>query len=298
MAASAPIQTQEGTAQEEFEALAAKVDKAIAAVETLGPEAQAKAKGLQIAIEEFHKAGLVKIVQGLKADPRGLELLMELAAEPAVYALFAMHGLIKIRADLNMRVNRVIDSANPYIESHGGHVELAYIEDNIVYVRMDGACNGCSQTATTLRNLVEERMRESVPEIVKVEVVPHEPTRDSAAEPAHLVQIAPAEAANGWVQGPRTSELHDAKPLRWDIGEISVLLIRFDGRLQAFRNTCAHQGLPLDGGVIDVEARTITCPWHGFRFDCQSGECLTAPQAQLETFPVRIKDGYAWVRPL
>jgi nitrite reductase/ring-hydroxylating ferredoxin subunit len=159
---------------------------------------------------------------------------------------------------------------------------------------MDGTCNGCSQTATTLRNLVEERMRESVPEIVKVEVVPNEPS----PEPEPLVQIAAAEAANGWVQGPKTTELQDAKPFRWDIGEISVLLIRFDGRLQAFRNTCAHQGLPLDGGSIDVEARTITCPWHGFRFDCQTGECLTAPQAQLVTFPVRIKDGHAWVRPL
>jgi nitrite reductase/ring-hydroxylating ferredoxin subunit/Fe-S cluster biogenesis protein NfuA len=297
MAASA-LGVREGIAQDEFEALAAKVDKAIAAVETLGSEAQAKAKALQAAIEEFHKAGLIKIVQGLKADPRGLELLMELAAEPAVYALFAMHGLIKSRADLNARVSQVIDAAKPYIESHGGHVELAYIEDNIVYVRMDGACNGCSQTATTLRNLVEERMRESVPEIVKVEVAPNEPTHEAAPELAQLVQIAPAEAANGWVQGPKTSELHDAKPFRWDIGEISVLLIRFDGRLQAFHNTCAHQGLPLDGGVIDVEARTITCPWHGFRFDCQSGECLTAPQAQLETFPVRVKDGYAWVRPV
>lgn len=293
MPASAAVAPLEKT-QEEFELLADKVDKAIAAVETLGPEPHAKAKALQAAIEAFHKAGLTRIVKRLKADSRGLELLMELAAEPAVYALFAMHGLIRTQADLATRVGRVIDAAKPYIESHGGHVELASIEDNVVYVRMDGACNGCSQTATTLRNLVEESMRENVPEIVKVEVVPNEPS----PEAVQLVQIVPAEAANGWVQGPKTSELHDAKPFRWDMGDTSVLLIRFDGRLQAFRNACAHQGLPLDGGVIDVEARTITCPWHGFRFDCQSGECLTAPQAQLETFPVRIQDGYAWVRPL
>ena len=298
MAASAPT-----VAQDEFEILAERVDKAIAAIESLNPEAQAKARALKSAIEEFHKAGLTRIVQGLKADPRGYELLFELMSEPAVYALFSMHGLIRTRADLATRVSQVIDMARPYIESHGGHVELASIEDNIVYVRMDGACNGCSQTAVTLRNTVEEAMREHVPEITKVEVVPNEPS----PEPLQLVQIATAppedrdgaeaHKANGWLRGPATSELQEARPFRWDFGETSVLLIRFDGRLQAFRNACAHQGLPLDGGIMDREAGTITCPWHGFRFDCQTGECLTAPQAQLETFPVRIKDGYAWVRP-
>jgi nitrite reductase/ring-hydroxylating ferredoxin subunit/Fe-S cluster biogenesis protein NfuA len=297
MAASAPTMT-----PDDFEYLAEKVDKAISAIESLSPEAQVKARALKTAIEEFHKAGLTRIAQGLKADSRGYELLLELMSEPAVYALFAMHGLIRTRADLATRVSRVIDMAKPYIESHGGHVELVSIEDNVVYVRMDGSCNGCSQTAVTLRNTVEEALREHVPEILKVEVVPNEPS----PEPSQLVQIVTApldgdgadpQNANGWLKGPATSELHDAKPFRWDFGEASVLLIRFDGRLQAFRNACAHQGLPLDGGFIDREARTITCPWHGFRFDCQSGECLTAPQAQLETFPVRIKDGYAWVRP-
>jgi len=279
---------------DEFELLAQRVDKAIAAIETLNPEAQAKANALRTAIEEFHKAGLVKIIQGLKSDARGHELLLELTAEPAVYALFSMHGLI--RADLHTRVTRVIDMARPYIQSHGGEVELAYIEDNIAWVRMQGACNGCSQTAVTLRNSVEEALREHVPEIVKVEVVPNEP-----AQAPELVQISVGSADlddHGWMKGPPTSELVEATPFRWEIGESSVLLLRFDGRLQAFRNACAHQGLPLDGGIVDIEARTITCPWHGFRFDCQTGECLTAPQAQLETLPVRIKDGYAWVRPL
>jgi nitrite reductase/ring-hydroxylating ferredoxin subunit/Fe-S cluster biogenesis protein NfuA len=306
MAASIPA-----LVAEDFELLAERVDKAIAAVETLSPDAQVKARALRQAIEEFHKAGLIKIVQGLKSDQRGYELLLELTAEPAVYAIFSMHGLI--RADLHTRVSRVIDMARPYIQSHGGEVELAYIEDNVAWVRMDGACNGCSQTAATLRNTVEEALREQVPEIIQVEVVPNEPAKGLDLEAANghapqLVQIMTgplhgagghdAEENHGWVKGPATSELEDARPFRWDMGETSVLLLRFDGRLQAFRNACAHLGLPLDGGIVDVEARTLTCPWHGFRFDCQSGECLTAPQAQLETLPVRIRDGHAWVRPL
>ncbi len=285
MAASTPTMV-----ADEFELLAAKVDKAVAELQTLHGDALAKATALRTSIEALHKAALIKIVQGLKADARGHELLVELMADPAVYALFSMHGLI--RADLRTRVSRVTEMVRPDFHSQGAELELESVENNVAFVRIEGAGSGCHSNMPMLKSAVEDALRLHVPEIVRVEVIAEEP-------PPVLVQLIGAvpEEDRGWVQGPVTSELHDAKPFRWDIGESSVLLLRFDGRLQAFRNACAHQGLPLDGGVVDKEARTITCPWHGFRFDCQSGECLTAPQAQLETLPVRIKDGYVWVRP-
>jgi nitrite reductase/ring-hydroxylating ferredoxin subunit/Fe-S cluster biogenesis protein NfuA len=284
VAASTPALT-----VDDFELLASRVDEAIAATRTLDPGAQTKANALKSAIEAFHKVGLTKIVQGLKADPRGRELLMELASEPAVYALFSMHGLI--RADIATRVSRVIDMVRPLIESQGGAVEFDSVEENVAFVRIHGTGHGCNSTLPKLKSTVEDAIHQQVPEIERIEVIADEP------EPV-LVQILGAISADdiGWTKGPATSELRDAKPFRWEIGEFSVLLLRFDGRLQAFRNACAHQGLPLDGGIVDIEARTITCPWHGFRFDCQSGECLTAPQAQLETLPVRVKAGHAWVR--
>lgn len=278
---------------DDFELLASRVDESIAAVQALDAEAQTKANSLKNAIEAFHKIGLTKIIQGLKSDPRGRELLLELASEPAVYALFSMHGLI--RADLATRVGRVVDMVRPHIESQGGEVELDSVEGNVAFLRIKGTGHGCNSTLPKLKSSVEEAIHQHVPEIDKIEVVAEGP------EPV-LVQIMTSPSVGsedaGWKMGPLTGELHHAKPFRWDIAEdISVLLLRFDDRLQAFRNACAHQGLPLDGGTVDIEARTISCPWHGFRFDCQTGECLTAPQAQLETLPVRIKDGHAWVKP-
>jgi nitrite reductase/ring-hydroxylating ferredoxin subunit len=70
-----------------------------------------------------------------------------------------------------------------------------------------------------------------------------------------------------------------------------------NGKVNAFRNQCAHQGLPLDGGMIDREACTITCPWHCFRYDATTGECLTAPQAQLERVEMKIDRGRVQVKP-
>jgi hypothetical protein len=117
---------------EEFEELAGRVDRAIAGLQALDAESRTKALAVKDAIEQFHKAGLTKIVHGLKADERGLELLIALAAEPEVYALFSMHGLI--RADLPTRVARVIEMARPYIKSHGGDVELDRVEGTTVWV--------------------------------------------------------------------------------------------------------------------------------------------------------------------
>ena len=183
--------------QDEFEALAERVDQAANAVRTLDSAGQNKALALKSAVEAFHKFGLTKIIQHLKADPRGKELLFELVEEPSVYALFAMHGLI--RADLPTRVSRVIDMVRPYMQSHGGDVELVKVEADTVYVKLHGACNGCSMSAVTLRNGVEEALKEHVPEIQRVEVVPTEPGPDLI--PLEAIGLEPKQA--GWVQGPR-----------------------------------------------------------------------------------------------
>ena len=110
---------------EAFETLAERVDQAVNEVRKLENDAQTKALGLKNAIEDFHKFGLTKIVQKLKSDPRGKELLFELVDEPSVYALFAMHGIV--RADLGTRVSRVIDMVRPYMQSHGGDVEVVEV---------------------------------------------------------------------------------------------------------------------------------------------------------------------------
>ena len=285
-----------------LEQLAERVDQAIAETQGLEPASRGKAMALKSAIEEFHKVGLTQIVKKLKNDPRGKELLFELVDEPTVYALFAMHGLV--RADLRTQVSRVIEMVRPYMQSHGGDVSLVDVRGKTVFVRLSGNCNGCSMSSVTLRNTVEESLREHVPEVEGVEVVPNEPTGNDGSqerEPEHLVQIQGpnrADTSHGWVDGPMLDELRESKPFAFECDDVKILLIKSRQGLRAYRNACAHQGLPLDGGLLDPEAGTITCPWHGFQFDSESGECFSAPQCQLEPFPLRVENGRVQVRPL
>ena len=79
---------------------------------------------------------------------------------------------------------------------------------------------------------------------------------------------------------------------------VDVLVVNLDQRLSAYRNECAHEALPLTDAVLDLTNGTLTCPWHGFCYDATSGECMSAPGAQLEQLPLRIDDGDVWVRVL
>ncbi len=60
------------------------------------------------------------------------------------------------------------EEINPAIADHGGFVELLNYKDDVVYLKMGGGCQGCASSQATLRQGIEARLREEVPEIVEV----------------------------------------------------------------------------------------------------------------------------------
>ncbi len=70
------------------------------------------------------------------------------------------------------KVKKIVDllnsEINPAIASHGGFAELVALKDNTVYLKMGGGCQGCASSQATLRNGIELRIKEEVPEIVAV----------------------------------------------------------------------------------------------------------------------------------
>lgn len=275
-----------------FEKLASDVDAAMTAVDELDGDAKATALDLKDAIEAFHKPALVHIVRTLREDSRGKELLFELVDDPLIRAVFGLHNIIK--ADPITRAKIALEDVRPYLQSHGGDVDLVRIEDGAAFVRLQGSCNGCSMSAVTLREGVEAALVK-VDEIDRIEVLEDEPT--AAFIP--LSQIGRKKSSDsGWVKGPETGLVEEGAMLRFDVEVVgdteSFVVTNVDNRFAVFRNACVHQGLTLDGGMIDDGV--IICPWHGFKFEASSGECISAPGAQLEQMPTRIDDGHVWVR--
>jgi Fe-S cluster biogenesis protein NfuA/nitrite reductase/ring-hydroxylating ferredoxin subunit len=280
-----------------FEELAARVDDAVAALEGLDPAARTVAEELKEAVEAIHRAGLVTMVRAMRADDGARAVLFELIDDPAVRLLLSLHGII--RPDPITHAGQVLDSVRPQLHSHGGDVSLVGIEDGTAFVRLEGACNGCSMSSVTLRNLVEEALVQGVPSISAVEVVAAEPT--PTLIPLESLRIGRDPSAEGWsnigpAAGLAVDDLSTATVSTAAGERIDLIVVNLGQRLSAYRNECAHEGLPLDNAVLDVGNGTLTCPWHGFCFDAGSGECLSAPGAQLEALPLRVDDGDVWVR--
>ncbi len=74
-------------------------------------------------------------------------------------------------AELKERVEKSLDSIRPALMADGGNVELVDIEDGIVKVRLQGACGTCPSALMTLKQGIEVKVREDVPEILEVEAV-------------------------------------------------------------------------------------------------------------------------------
>ena len=78
------------------------------------------------------------------------------------------------RQELLARIERVLDErVRPDLRTDGGDIVLVGIdEDNIVQVRLTGACQGCSSAIVTLSMRVESTLKAAIPEIRFIEAVP------------------------------------------------------------------------------------------------------------------------------
>ncbi len=64
------------------------------------------------------------------------------------------------------KVQEVLDKIRPAIQADGGDVELVRIrEDNVIEVRLKGACGTCPMATLTLKAGVERVLKEEIPEV-------------------------------------------------------------------------------------------------------------------------------------
>ena len=77
------------------------------------------------------------------------------------------------RTELLERIERVLDEqVRPDLRADGGDIVLVGIDpDNIVQVRLTGACQGCSSSVVTMSMRVEATLKAQIPEIRFLEAV-------------------------------------------------------------------------------------------------------------------------------
>lgn len=74
-----------------------------------------------------------------------------------------------------------------------------------------------------------------------------------------------------------------------------VAIFKYDGRISAVSNVCQHQNGPLGEGKIVFGC--ITCPWHGYQYQPDTGASPPPFVEKVPTFNVRVKNGRVFVHP-
>lgn len=73
---------------------------------------------------------------------------------------------------LREKVEQALDTMRPYLEKDGGNVSIEEItSDNIVRLKLLGACASCSMSIMTFKAGLEQAIKKAVPEIISVEAI-------------------------------------------------------------------------------------------------------------------------------
>jgi Fe-S cluster biogenesis protein NfuA len=163
-----------------------RIDELVWRIET-GPEAGVRDVALELmqALLAFHGAGLERLLRIVQQGPGAHALVEALSRDALVQSLLLLHELHPV--DVETRVREALAKSRPYLESHGGNVELVAIDqDGTVRLRMQGSCSGCPSSSVTLTTAIEDAIREAAPDVAAIIVV-DDATRPAA--PSDLVQL-------------------------------------------------------------------------------------------------------------
>jgi nitrite reductase/ring-hydroxylating ferredoxin subunit len=86
----------------------------------------------------------------------------------------------------------------------------------------------------------------------------------------------------------KVGDLEEGKAKVCQAGGTPVALILCAGTYRALGNVCRHRGGPIGEGHIDTHERTVTCPWHGWQYDVETGQAKLNPMAKLAVYPVEV----------
>ncbi|WP_298918527.1 NifU family protein [uncultured Nostoc sp.] len=250
------------------------------------------AVGLKRAIEALHKAALTSLIKSLKQE--SMSALRHAVTDEVVYAVLLYHELVKPpKPPLAQRVETALEEVRPDLKSHNGDVELMAIKlPDTVEVRLIGTCSSCPASTLTLSQGVEQAIKNHCPEITKVVAVNNNPTVNNAN--SGLISPFSSKITSTWMKVATIDQVPEFSVLAVQLAGNLLILHRQGVRVTCYRNACTHLGSPLEKGK--VENGIITCPSHGFQYKLETGECLTAPDISLQSYPVQIKEDKVFVK--
>ena len=272
--------------------------------------ARALADELVAAVVQMYGGGLERILDALFAAGDGGErIALSLTEDPLVSTLLLIHDLHPV--PLADRVQAALDSVRPYMESHGGNVELLGLEQGVAQIHLQGSCSDCSASAVTLELAIKQALEEAAPDLEGLEVIGVVPqtmggiglpmVTGSAPTGMELPIVmsgpsadAPPAPSASWFEVRSVGQLDDGTVVPVAVAGIPLLVANIDGTLLAYRDVCAGCGGTIHDGQL--ESGTLTCR-HCQRafFLPRAGRSLDGDRIQIEPVPLLQEQGHVKV---
>jgi Fe-S cluster biogenesis protein NfuA/nitrite reductase/ring-hydroxylating ferredoxin subunit len=283
--------------EREFQTRMQQVEQLIRELEAdTDPGIRARIVELVQLLMDFHGAGLERVMEIVaEAGAPGDAIFGRLAKDELVASLLLLYGLHPL--DLETRVINALDSVRPYLQTHGGNVELLSVDDGVVRLRLAGNCKGCPSSEMTFKLAIEEAILKAAPDVSFIQV---EGRMDLSA-PNGLIQLGHpqtrAPSGDGHGQWEEVGDLQSFSQNSVKILEVSgrpVLFCRTGDNFYAFANLCPACGQTLNEAYL--ETARLVCPNCGQRFDCkQAGRGLDQLDIYLEPYPLLLEQDRARV---
>ena len=265
----------------------ARIEALLEEVESLDPACRDIAGELVQELVELYGDGLGRIVEVVAARDADGALARELAADELVSHLLLLHGLHPVA--LETRVRGALAEVRPYLESHGGDVQLVGVEDGVVRLRLEGSCSGCPSSTMTLKLAIEDAIHKAAPDVERIDA---DGVDEPAAAPgAGLLQLEVSDAvreragaaadAGAWAPVGAVGELAGDGPRVAQVAGEPVLFVSLGRSVYAYRPACPGCGRSLGDALQDDEE--LTCAGCGARYDARrAGRSRDAEDMHLE----------------
>ena len=298
----------------DFQKRLERIETLIQQIQSSGdPATQASAQELVEVLLELHATGLEQLLDIVWETGEAGERIIheELPEDDLVSSLLILHGLHPL--GLEARVQQALEKVRPYMDSHGGGVELLEIQNGVVRLRLEGSCESCRASTLTLKYAVEDAIYEAAPEVTDVEAVglpgEEESTDDSfipldqasanGASPSGTQQNGARQpASNGrpgekgeWHEVSGLAALEEGAVRAKQVAGQSVLFFSIDGSRYAYGSACPNCHQSLD--AAQLEGTTLACPHCACAFDVvRAGRATDASaDVQLEPIPLLEEEG-------
>jgi Fe-S cluster biogenesis protein NfuA/nitrite reductase/ring-hydroxylating ferredoxin subunit len=259
------------------------------------PATRRIADDLIAALVQMYGAGLGRILDHLfAAGEEGERIAVGLADEPFLATLLLIHDLHPV--PLEVRVRDALDSVRPYMESHGGNVELLSLQNGLARIHLRGSCSDCSASSVTLELAIKQALEQAAPDLEGLEVEGVAPqstagpglpmVTGSAASGSELPMVMSGPPAQpSWFDVESVGELSDGLVVPVSIAGSELVIANVQGTLLAYRDACAGCGGPLHDGQL--RAGALACPRCARSFFLpRAGRSMDDDHLQLEPVPL------------